>query len=38
MRARSGFDLRRFHERLLSYGSVPVALAAAEMRREAFPP
>ena len=37
MRARSGFDLRRFHERLLSYGSVPVALAAAEMRREAFP-
>jgi len=29
-----GFELRRFHDRLLSYGSVPVALIAAEMRRE----
>jgi uncharacterized protein (DUF885 family) len=27
------FDLRRFHDRLLSYGSVPVALAGAAMRR-----
>ncbi|HET6781174.1 MAG TPA: DUF885 family protein, partial [bacterium] len=29
-----GFDLRRFHDKFLSYGSVPVALIAAEMRRE----
>jgi len=32
--ARPGpFDLRRFHDRLLAYGSVPVALAAAAMRK-----
>ena len=32
--ARPGpFDLRRFHDRLLAYGSVPVALAGAAMRR-----
>jgi hypothetical protein len=31
--ARPGFDLRRFHDRLLSYGSVPVALAGAAMRK-----
>ncbi len=27
------FDLRRFHDRLLSYGSVPVALVSAAMRK-----
>jgi hypothetical protein len=32
MKARHGFTLRAFHDRLLSYGSVPVALIAAEMR------
>ncbi len=34
--AREGaaFDLRRFHDRLLSFGSVPVALVAAAMREE----
>jgi len=34
--ARDGaaFDLRRFHDRLLSFGSVPVALVAAAMREE----
>lgn len=32
LHARPGFDLRAFHDRLLSYGSIPVALAAAEMR------
>ena len=32
-RARA-FDLRRFHDRLLSFGSVPVALAGAAMREE----
>lgn len=32
--ARQGpFDLRGFHDRLLAYGSVPVALAAAAMRK-----
>jgi uncharacterized protein (DUF885 family) len=32
--ARPGpFDLRRFHDRLLAYGSVPVALAGAAMRK-----
>jgi uncharacterized protein (DUF885 family) len=33
MAAREGstFSLRRFHDRLLSYGSVPVSLVAAEM-------
>jgi uncharacterized protein (DUF885 family) len=30
--ARPGFDLRRFHDRLLAYGSVPVTLAGAAMR------
>jgi len=33
MQGRSGFDLRRFHDRWLSYGSLPAALAAGEMRR-----
>jgi len=28
---RAGFSLREFHDRLLSYGSLPVALVAAEM-------
>lgn len=32
MQTRQGFTLRRFHDRLLSYGSVPVALIASEMR------
>ncbi len=32
MQARPGFTLRRFHDRLLSYGSVPIALIASEMR------
>ena len=32
MAARPGFELRAFHDRLLSYGSVPVALIAASMR------
>jgi uncharacterized protein (DUF885 family) len=32
MAARPGFDLRAFHDRLLSYGSIPVALAANAMR------
>ncbi len=33
MAARPGtFDLRRFHDRLLAFGSVPVALAGAAMR------
>jgi hypothetical protein len=31
-RARGTFDLRGFHDRLLSYGSIPVALAGAAMR------
>jgi uncharacterized protein (DUF885 family) len=31
---RPEFELREFHNRLLSYGSVPVALIAGEMRRE----
>jgi len=30
-----GFDLAAFHDRFLSYGSLPVALIAADMRREA---
>ncbi|MGQ0568011.1 MAG: DUF885 family protein [Armatimonadota bacterium] len=29
---RPGFDLRRFHDRFLSYGSVPVSLICAAMR------
>ncbi len=32
LQARPGFTLRGFHDRLLSYGSVPVALIAAAMR------
>jgi uncharacterized protein (DUF885 family) len=28
------FSLRQFHDQLLSYGSIPVALAAAEMEKE----
>jgi uncharacterized protein (DUF885 family) len=31
--ARPRFDLRAFHDRLLSYGSIPVALIADAMRR-----
>lgn len=31
-RAGSAFNLRRFHDRFLSYGSIPVALIAAAMR------
>jgi Bacterial protein of unknown function (DUF885) len=30
--ARPGFELRAFHDRLLAYGSIPVALAAEAMR------
>jgi hypothetical protein len=29
----SGFDLRRFHDRFLSYGSLPVAMIADSMRK-----
>jgi uncharacterized protein (DUF885 family) len=29
-----GFELQTFHDRLLSYGSVPVALIADQMRQE----
>jgi len=32
--ARGGLDLRRFHDRFLSFGSVPVPLVAAAMRQE----
>lgn len=32
--ARPGFDLRAFHDRVLSYGSVPVPLICAAMRQE----
>ncbi len=32
-----GFDLRRFHDRLLSYGSVPVSLIGSAMRKESAP-
>jgi uncharacterized protein (DUF885 family) len=34
LRARqgSGFDLRRFHDRLLSYGNLPPSIIAREMR------
>lgn len=28
------FDLQKFHDRFLSYGSIPVALTAREMRKE----
>ena len=31
---RPGFELRAFHDRLLSFGSIPVALIAEAMRRE----
>ena len=31
----SDFDLAAFHDRFLSYGSLPVSLIAADMRREA---
>jgi uncharacterized protein (DUF885 family) len=30
----SAFDLQRFHDRFLSYGSIPVSLIAREMRKE----
>jgi hypothetical protein len=33
--ARPGFELRAFHDRLLSYGSIPLALTAAAMRASA---
>jgi hypothetical protein len=32
--AGSAFDLQRFHDRFLSYGSIPVALIARDMQRE----
>ena len=32
--AQPGFDLRAFHDRLLSFGSVPVTLIAEAMRAE----
>ncbi len=32
-----GFDLRRFHDRFLSYGSIPVSLISAAMRKEGAP-
>jgi uncharacterized protein (DUF885 family) len=32
--ARPGFKLRAFHDRLLSFGSVPAALVAERMRQE----
>jgi uncharacterized protein (DUF885 family) len=31
---RERFSLRRFHDRFLSFGSVPVALIAETLRRE----
>ena len=31
---RPGFELRAFHDRLLSFGSIPVPLIAAEMRKQ----
>ncbi|MBW8843541.1 MAG: DUF885 domain-containing protein [Burkholderiales bacterium] len=31
LKSRPGFDLKRFHEQFLSYGSAPVRLIAAEM-------
>jgi uncharacterized protein (DUF885 family) len=31
LQTRPGFDLKRFHEQFLSYGSAPVRLIAAEM-------
>ncbi len=31
-----GFDVRAFHDRFLSYGSIPVALTAKAMRKESF--
>jgi uncharacterized protein (DUF885 family) len=34
MAERPGFELRAFHDRLLSFGSIPVALIAEAMRRE----
>lgn len=34
VRTGSGFSLRDFHDRVLSFGSVPVALIAAAMREE----
>ncbi|HJZ47200.1 MAG TPA: DUF885 family protein [Roseiflexaceae bacterium] len=34
--ARPGFKLRAFHDRLLSYGSVPAALVAERMRETVF--
>ncbi len=34
MAERPGFELRAFHDKLLSYGSIPVALIAEAMRRE----
>ena len=34
--ARPGFGLGAFHDRLLAYGSIPVALVAERMRKEAL--
>ncbi len=31
----SSFSLQQFHDEFLSYGSVPVTLIAADMRRKA---
>ena len=31
-----GFDLRRFHDEFLSYGSIPVTLIAEEMRKRSL--
>jgi len=32
LREGNAFSLRRFHDRFLSYGSIPVTLIAAQMR------
>jgi hypothetical protein len=37
VRSGDGFDLRRFHDDFLSYGSIPVSLIAAEMKEKAGP-
>jgi uncharacterized protein (DUF885 family) len=37
LRLGTAFDLRRFHDRFLSYGSVPVSLICRAMRAEAMP-
>jgi uncharacterized protein (DUF885 family) len=37
VREGASFNLHRFHDRLLSYGSIPVSLIAAAMRADAAP-